>query len=246
MSYTKAQYIEKFGEEAYKKFLEHRKEITKRYYDKHKEAINAYNRENYYKNIEREKERNRKYYLERIDVLKSINRQNTIKRCKENGLYNFYDKMRISAFQEKCTILLGKSDEEWLEYTEKMLQKEAEDCYDTDLLNPEIMYERFKNNVECNFEFANYTILKYLAFILRIKIVKHEEYSEHEKEMLEYFKTTHFNQKATKSVLSYKNKLYYMPGNYSTGYKEKESELQKFKEVYDVILRVKGLTKDEE
>lgn len=91
------------------------------------------------------------------------------------------------------------------------LQEEANNCYDSDLLNPDYMYGCFKSNIQnCEYN-GNWTILKYFTRMLEIKVynemIGNWLYTEEDKEMYEYF----FNMKvepafkAKPAILKYNN-----------------------------------------
>ena len=80
------------------------------------------------------------------------------------------------------------------------LNEEAENCHDTELLDPGIMYKRFKDNCQLGQFCGNWTILKYFTRMLDIKVynemIGNWLYTEEDKEMFDYF----FNLKVTKEI----------------------------------------------
>lgn len=80
------------------------------------------------------------------------------------------------------------------------LNEEAENCHDAELLNPDVMYKRFKDNCHLGQFCGNWTILKYFTRMLDIKVynemIGNWLYTEEDKEMFDYF----FNLKVTKEI----------------------------------------------
>lgn len=243
MGYTKAQYIEKYGEEAYKEYLKRHRASSKKYCDNHREEIRKRNLDNYYNQHDYYLAQKTKYNRSHPEIYNNTKRA-LQRRKATDDTYSFFECLRSKITIDKQKEIIADTDEVWIEYTEKMLQKEAEDCYDTDLLDFETMYSRFKSNIENHFEFANYIILKYFAIMMRIKVIKDEEYTDREREMMDYYKTSTYNNKATVSVLSYKNKFFIAPGYFSLQYELHKEKLKKIQETWDIIMRARGLRKE--
>ena len=96
-----------------------------------------------------------------------------------------------------------------ISYIEDLLRKEAIQDHLADILDPDKMYERFKENIKYRMTNGNWIILKYFRILLRLKVY-HEIigewlYTEEDREMYEYFR----NMKVTKSSKPKRSHLTY-------------------------------------
>lgn len=94
---------------------------------------------------------------------------------------------------------------------ENQLKKEADYCGDTNLLDPEYMYAKFKENCKYEMYFGNWIILKYFSRIMKIKllneIIGNWTFTQEDKEMYEYFLNIEINDKnkIKQNTLKYKS-----------------------------------------
>lgn len=75
----------------------------------------------------------------------------------------------------------------------KLLMKKAEECGCPELLNMDYMVERFHDNCKYGLVYGNVEILKYFYRLMQIKIAKKESFTESDKEMIRYFRNWKIN-----------------------------------------------------
>lgn len=221
MNYTKAQYIELFGEEAYKEYIAKKNEQYKKYRERNPEAVRAIVRKSSRKHSVKHNAHVKKYFAE----------------CRqEDPVFSYLESLRTLNTRYRHIIPNKPFDE----YVMEVLIAE-----EPSLLDTEEMYKWFQDDINSNLTFGIFRILKNFVWLMKIKIYKDEELTEHEKEMWKYFATAKYNIKAPKTFFNFKATLVRVPPEYLTTEALKNGKLKLYWELDEMFKRAKGLTTDE-
>ena len=246
MSYTKAQYIEKFGEEAYKEYLAKAKERAKKYRERNPETVKANTRKSQHKHYDKYRELTKKWKAEHKEETRDYSK-NYHRNNKQN-----HDKSAKAALERRHTDPLFAyltclrtryvaPDKPFDEYVMGVLIEE-----EPSLLDTEEMYKWLQYDIDNNLSFGIFKILKVFVWLMKIKIYKNEELTEHEKEMWKYFATAKYNVNAPKFFFCFKTTMVRVPPEYLTTEALKDGKLKLYWELDEMIKHAKGLTKEEE
>lgn len=246
MNYTKAQYIELFGEEAYKEYLAKARERAKKYREQHPEKVKDSVRKNNQKHHDTYRELHKKHQAEhkeeRNAYFRNYYRNN--KEYQEKSAKAAAERRQADPVFAYLECLRGRyvaPNKPFDEYVMEVLMEE-----EPSLLDTEEMYKWLQYDIKNNLTFGIFRILKNFVWLMKIKIYKDEELTEHEKEMWKYFATAKYNIKAPLYFFIFKTTLVRVPPEYLTAEALKNGKLKLYWELDEMFKRAKGLTKDEE
>ena len=191
---TKAEFIAKYGEEAYNQ----NRQRTKEWKKANKEKCNQYNKEWNEANKERAKETRDNYCKRNREKINEKSRRRRASYSEEDRKeycehFKAYVKERIQndpVFRYKQLFNSRKIAGQVVSVDEAiaLLAKDADECGCSELLNMDYMVERFHNNCKYSLIYGNLEILKYFYRLMQIKVAKNESFTDNDKEMLHYFR----------------------------------------------------------
>lgn len=190
----KAEFIAKYGEEAYNKHKQQIKDwkaankekcsqLMKEWADANREKIKE-RHNNWQKN---NREKTNEMFRQRWASMTEEERKELYKHTKEYARERtqndpvFKFKLLFSARKQKLKIV---SPDEAM----ALLVKEADECGCPELLNMDCMIERFHDNCKYGLIYGNLEILRYFYKLMQIKVAKNESFTESDKEMIRYFR----------------------------------------------------------
>jgi len=182
---TKAEYIAKYGEEAYKAHIE---KVKARYKKNRTEILEQqnlkYHTDTEYKEIHKARNRDCDKRRWQTDAGRFV-----VAQCRTSNRHNITD---------------------WKQYNLDILENEANNIdHNKQLLDEEFLYVHFIDNVKSNMYYGNIQILKYFVPLMCIKLYENKEFTAHNIEMIKYFES--FENKTKKKPITYNKVLCYMP-----------------------------------
>lgn len=181
----KAEFIAKYGEEAY----EERKRKSREYHRKNdvtkKEDMIAKFGQEWYENRKR---KSKELNAERRKVIKPTEEQHE----RDLKYARVYSKAYLNDPIHKLRGLLrtrkAHNREVLPDEAMTLLVQKAEEAGCPELLNMDYMVERFHNNCKYGLVCGNLEILKYFYRLMQIKAAKNESFTDRDKELLRYFR----------------------------------------------------------
>lgn len=244
----KAEYIAKYGEEAYKAHIE---KVNARYKQKRTEILKQA-KTKYKKNrTEILEQRNLKYHTdtEYREIQKARNRdcckrrwqndenfrkaksKENVENNAKNYLKNLHEELgsTYKFVRTQYSEYSRKKINNWKEYIYDILKTDAALDGDVNYLSEDFLYEKFLDNKENDLYYGNIKIVKYFIPLMCIKIYDNEIFNDREVEMLNYFKT--FKNITKKKPVKYSDKVIWMPKEYLHN-AEKATEIMK---LYNIV-----------
>ena len=230
---TKAEYIAKYGEEAYKAHIEKAKARYKKNRTEILEQQNLkYHTDTEYREIQ--KARNRdcgKRRWQNDENFRKAKSKKDVEIRNKNHLKNLRDELGCAYkfVRTQYTEYSRKKINNLKEYIYDILKTDAALDGDVNYLSEDFLYERFLDNKTNDLYYGNIKIAKYFIPLMCIKIYDNESFNDREIEMLNYFKT--FKNTTKKKPIKYSDKIIWMPKEYLHN-AEKATEIMK---LYNII-----------